>query len=147
DLAVVAPGSFRVLGVEFGQSADQPWHPAHHLGSKLRGERNKPSGRIVAVLSLADEIGGDDLRIRGRIRDNHDFRSPCEHVDADSAVKDALGLRHVLVAGTDKNIGAVSSEEAEGQGGDSLYAAKIENRVCTAEIEGVEHGGSDANTG
>ena len=72
---------------------------------------------------------------------------PCEHVDADSSVKDALSLCYVLVTRADQDIGAVPSKEAEGKRSDSLYAAKIENRVCAAEIEGVEHGGINANTG
>jgi hypothetical protein len=52
DLTVVAPGSFCVLGIDFGQSGDQARHQAHHLGGKFRGERNKPSGRIGNYGSL-----------------------------------------------------------------------------------------------
>ena len=55
----------------------------------------------TVLMSAPDEIGSDDLRIRGRVRDNHDLRWPCEHVDADPPVKDTLRLRHILVAGAD----------------------------------------------
>jgi hypothetical protein len=83
DLAVIAPGSFRIPGVEFGQPAGEARHKAHHLSGEIRGERNKPSGWIVAMLSLANEIGGDDLRIRGRVRDDHNFFA---NVDRDARV-------------------------------------------------------------
>ena len=100
---------------------------------------DQPGGRVVAVFGLADEIPGDDFRVRGLVGDDHDLGRAGEHVDADPAIEDALGLGHELVARADQDVGRAAAEEPEGHGGDPLHAAERQDHVGAAEIEGIEN--------
>ena len=81
------------------------------------------------MLGLPDQIRGDNFRVGGVVRNYQNFRRAGEHVDADAAVENALGLRHVLISRTDQNVGAMSGEQAERQRGNALHAAEIEDGV------------------
>ena len=92
------------------------------------------------MFGLANQIGGDDRGIGGLVGNHQDFRRPGEHVDADTAVENALGLGHILIAGPDQNVGRVAGEQAEGKRRNALHAAEIEDGVGAAQIERIEHG-------
>jgi hypothetical protein len=63
-----------------------------------------------------------------------------EHVDADAAEQDTLGLGDELVAGADENAGRRHIKQTEGHRGHALYSAHGENGVGTADIGGIENG-------
>jgi hypothetical protein len=65
---------------------------------------------------------------------------PGEHVDADAAEQDALGLGDELVARADENVGRRHVEQPEGHRGNALHTAHGEDRVGTADIGGVDDG-------
>ena len=53
------------------------------------------------MLRLAQQIGGDPVRIVGAIGDHQDFRRPGDAVDADLAEHFALGGGDIGIAGAD----------------------------------------------
>ena len=78
----------------------------------------------MAVLGLADEVGGDDRRIGAVVGDHRDLGRPGEDVDADLAEQHPLGLGDELVAGPDDDVGRLAGEQAERHRGDRLHAAE-----------------------
>ena len=85
-------------------------------GSDLQLRRRRParprraSAAIVGdqdrlgagvVLGLRQEIGGDPVGIAGPVGEDQHLRRPGDHVDADLAEHQALGRRHIGIAGAD----------------------------------------------
>ena len=57
--------------------------------------------RAGVVLGLRQQIGGDPVGIAGLVGEDQHFGRAGDHVDADRAEHQALGRRHIGVAGTD----------------------------------------------
>jgi hypothetical protein len=103
-----------------------------------------PRRAVGAVLGLADQVPGDDVRIGGFVGDHHHLRGAGEEVDPDPAIEQALGLGDVLVARPHQDIGRLAGEQAEGHGGHALNAAHGQNGINAGEVERVEHRRVDA---
>ena len=63
------------------------------------------------MLRLSDQIPGDELGGGRAVGDDEAVGRACEHVDADTAEKDAFGLGHELVAGSDQDVRFRQAEE------------------------------------
>ncbi len=111
----------------------------------MRG--SEPDWRIVAVLGLADEVPGDDVRVGGLVGEDQAVGRAGEHVDADATEQDALGLGDELVAGADQDVGLRQAEQAERHRRHALHAAEGEDLVGAAEVGRIDDGGRDADAG
>ena len=93
------------------------------------------------MLGLAEQVGGDELRVGGLVGDHGDLRRAGEQVDPHPAEQLPLGLGDVGVAGADDHVDGRLAEQPEGHGGERLHAAEGEDPVGAGEVGAVEHGG------
>jgi len=98
------------------------------------------------MLRLTDEVPGNDIRIGVLVRDDHAFRRAGKHVDANTPVKDPLGLRNELVTRTRQNLRGRRAKQTERHRCNGLDPTHIEDRVRTAYIEGVGNCRVNADT-
>ena len=56
------------------------------------------------MLGLAQQVGRADFAVDALVRDDQCFGRAREQVDADTAVKLALGLRHIRIARSDDHV-------------------------------------------
>jgi hypothetical protein len=85
------------------------------------------------------------VRVGRVVGEDQAVGGPRDHVDADAAEQDALGLGDELVAGADDDIGLGQTEKAEGHGRDTLHAAHGEDLVGAADLGGVDDRRGDAD--
>ena len=90
------------------------------------------------MLGLTHQIPGDNLRIGLRIGNHHRFGRSGEHVDADPAEQDALGLGDELVAGADQDIRLGAAKQPEGKGSDPLHTPQAQNPISPAKPQRVQ---------
>ena len=90
------------------------------------------------MLRLTGQVGGHDCRVGGLVCRDHGFRRAGDDVDADAPEEHPLGLCHEAVAGPDHDIGRVSGEEAQGEGGDGLDPAQGQDLVGARHLHGIE---------
>ena len=91
------------------------------------------------MLGLAEQVGGDDLRVGGLVGDDGDLGRPGEQVDRHRAEELTLGLGDVGVAGADEHVDGRLAEQAERHRGERLHAAEHEDAVGAGEVGGVQH--------
>ena len=85
------------------------------------------------MLSLAEQVGGDDAGVTLAVGDDQDLAGTGHHVDADLAEDLLLGLGHELVAGADDLIHTGYALGAVSQGGYGLCPAHAEDAVDAAD--------------
>ena len=90
--------------------------------------------RRGVMFGLRQKIGGDPLRIAGRVGDDQNFGRPGDHVDADDAEDPALGRRDIGVAGTDDLRDRRDARRAIGQRRDRLRAADAVDLIDAGKL-------------
>ena len=113
------------------------FHFARHGGGQAFGGGEQDGGGVDIVLGLGEHVGGEVARIAVG-DDDQDFGGAGDEIDADFAGEQLLGGGDVDVAGADDAVGARDGAGAEGEGGDGLRAAHLED-VADAE----QGGGAD----
>ena len=98
-----------------------------------RRDAHGRGGRIV--FGLGEQIGRDEVRIRGAVGENDDFARAGDHVDVAHSENLALGLGHVQVARTHDLVHLRDAFGPVGEGGHGLGAADPVDFVES------EHGG------
>ncbi len=126
------------------QSLQELGHPRGDRFGDAAGRREEPAGTVGAMLDLGHEVDGDHLGISRVVGDDGDFGRAGEDVDPDLAEQQALGLRHIFVAGPDHHVGRRAGHEAMGHGRDGLDAAERQDDVGPGRMHGVKDGWMDA---
>ena len=91
------------------------------------------------MLGLAEQVGGDELRVGGGVRDHEHLGRPRQQVDADAPEQLALGLGDVRVAGADEHVDRLGAAEPERHRGQRLHAAEAEHLVGAGGRDRVQH--------
>ncbi len=86
------------------------------------------------MLGLAQQVGGAHLGVGGLVGDDQDLGRAGEQIDADPAVKLALGLGDIGVAGPDQHVDRPERLGAERHRRDRLDAAEHINLVGAGEV-------------
>ena len=131
DRAIIGPALPRDRGGgEAGQLAFN--RRRHCIGfGGIAGNQDRLRHRVV--LGLRQQIGGDPIGVGFAIRHDDDFGRAGDHVDADNAVKLALGLGHPGVAGAGDDIHPGHLRGAERQRGNRLRAADAQHLGNTGQ--------------
>ena len=103
--------------------------------------------RVVAVLGLAEQVGGAHLGVDGLVGDHHGLGRAGEEVDADAAVELALGLGDEGVAGADQHVDRRDRLGAERHRADRLHAAEHVDLVRARQVHGGDDGRDAARPG
>jgi hypothetical protein len=91
------------------------------------------------VLRLREQVGGDPVRVAGLVGDDQDLGGSGDHVDADLAEHDALGRRHIGVAGTHDLGDRLDARCPIGECGHRLRAADAIDLVDACELRRRQH--------
>ena len=91
------------------------------------------------MLGLRQEVGGDPVRIGVAVGEDQHLGRPGDHVDADLAEHQALGRRHIGVAGTDDLVDRRDRRGAVGERRHRLGAADAVDLVDAGERGGRQH--------
>ena len=86
------------------------------------------------MLRLTQQIGGDPVRVVVAIRDHENFARPCHHVDADHAIKLALGFCDPGVARSGDNIDLADPFRTVGERGHGLCPADAPDLVDPGDM-------------
>ena len=100
DAAIIVPAFRRDLLARQDRER-RVRRPAATLSAKAGIVGDQDALRGGVMLGLAEQIGGDPVRIVGAIGDHQDFRRPGDGIDADLAEHFALGGRDLGIAGAD----------------------------------------------
>ena len=92
------------------------------------------------MFGLAEEIGRAHLAVYGVIGDDHCLGGAGEKVDADAAVKLALGLGDEDIARADEHVDRFDGLGPEGHRADRLHAAQHVDLVRAAEVHRRDDG-------
>jgi hypothetical protein len=94
----------------------------HRIGKiGIIGDQDRLAGRVM--LGLAEQVGGDPVGIVVGIGNDQYLGRPRDHIDADAAIKLALGLRDPGIAGANNHIDRRNRRGAIGECTNSLRAA------------------------
>lgn len=93
------------------------------------------------MLGLADQVSRDQFRIRISVGNDHTIGRAGDHVDANLAEENALGLGNVLIARPDDNISLLHPKQAVRDRGDALYATHVQYNICAAQVHRVKIAG------
>jgi len=110
---VVAPRSGGVLAGGQGRQAGRDRRLDRGGEGFVVSDQDGLGGRVV--LGLTQQIGGDPVRIVVLVGDHHDLGRARQGVDADHAVKAALGGGDEGVAGTDDLVDGLDRASAVSQ--------------------------------
>ena len=94
-------------------------------GRQAFGGGQQDGGGVHIVFGLCEHVGGDLARVAVG-GDDQDFGGAGDEIDANFAGEDFLGRGDVDVAGADDAVRARDGRGAEGEGGDGLRAAHLE---------------------
>ena len=83
------------------------------------------------MLTLADQVDGDDHGIRCLVRDDKGFRWPGKYIDTGLAEKHALGFSDIGITRSDNDIRRFTGEKAKGHGADSLNTPQGHDYIGT----------------
>jgi hypothetical protein len=86
------------------------------------------------MLGLAQEVGGNDLRVGRVVGQDHHLRRPGQQVDPDRAEQLALGLGHVGVTGADEHVDGLEPLDPERHRGEGLDAADAEDLSSAPDV-------------
>ena len=104
---------------------------------RVIGEEDRLAGRIM--FRLAEQIRGGPFRIVAAIGDDDDFRWTGHHVDADDAVKLALGFGDPSIAGAGDDVHGPDPTGAISERGDRLRAADAPDFLDPRDLRGGEN--------
>ena len=137
-LAVVVPGP--AGGLRCRQVAELDPDLSQRLVRHGLGRGDEDGRRGRPVLRLTQKIGGDDLRVRGVVRDDEYLGGACHEVDPDRAEQPALGLDHVGVARPDQDVDAFDRLRPVCERSERLNSAEDVDLVRAREMHGSDGG-------
>jgi len=97
------------------------------------------SRRRGAVLALAEQINSTDFSIDRLVSNDQGFCWASKQINADAAIKLALGFCHKHIARTDQHIHRLDGLRANRHGGHGLHAPQSQDLVRASKV----HGGND----
>ena len=138
-LAIVAPADRR--GVRRWQNAKDTIDLGKRVIRQRFGIRQQNSGRIVAMLGLAQQVGGAKLRIDRFVGDHHGFSWPGKKVDPDPSEELAFRFGNKGIAGPDKHMDRLDALCPKRHGADRLDAAEGVDLMRPAKMHRGNDGG------
>ena len=99
--------------------------------------------RAGVVLGLRQQVGGDPIGVSGLVGEDEHLGRAGDHVDADLAEHQALGRRHIGVAGPDDLGDRRNGLGAVGERGHRLRAADAIDLVDAGELGRRQHQGRE----
>ena len=138
DLAIVLPRPSRRLSG--GQDGEEALDLLHRLAGQLLRVRHQHGRRVVAVLGLAEEVGGAHLGIDRLVGDDHGLGRPGEEIDADPPEELPLGLGDIGVAGADQHVDGLDRLRPERHRAHRLDAAQTVDLVRAAHVHRRDDG-------
>ncbi len=98
------------------------------------------------MLGLTYEVGGDDMRVSPPVSKDQAISRACDHVDANTSIKGALGFCHKLVAGSDNDVGLGLIEQPKRHRGNALNPADGQDLVSATRVGRIDNGGVHSDT-
>ncbi len=107
------------------------------------------------MLGLAEQVGGENRRIGGFVRDDQDLRRAGDEVDTDLPEEATLRLHDVRVAGSGEEVDRCDRLGSERHRRERLHAAEHVDLVGSGEVHGgdgrvrhaaAERGGAGGNS-
>src|SRR6266536_3336303 len=132
NLAAVAPRYRR--DVRGREALELAGDLALDVTGELPGRGDKDRGRGRPVLRLAKQVGRDELRVGGFVRDHQDLGRAGEKVDSDATKQLPLRLDYVSVPGPGDEVDRLDRPSAERERRDRGNAAKAVDLIGTGQV-------------
>mmetsp|Transcript_8543 Transcript_8543/g.13085 ORF Transcript_8543/g.13085 Transcript_8543/m.13085 type:complete len:297 (+) Transcript_8543:244-1134(+) len=95
---------------------------------------HKDGPRLHIMLRLGEEVGSNNVRVGGIVRDHQHLGGPGQHVDSTHSAHQALGSRHPLVPGTHDDVTLRHPPDAVGQSSDGLGPPQTQHPIGSRHV-------------